>query len=221
MEETERGLASSPTETISIATSSRRQFSKIIAVAIGTLAVGGRARVSPCGPGSPDERLTLKTRLAAFSIDSTGAFSAITANGRNCLAPGQRAPVLSVRVDGKLHSANRATWDAAGNTLTLDFDGTHATAVVLARAKPAHVTFELTQLRTAHHVELVLWGPFPISIHDLVGELVGVLRDGDHAVGIQALNPKTLGDTHPTKATSNLMACWRTTRDATPACRTN
>jgi hypothetical protein len=139
------------------------------------------------------ETLTLKTRPATFSIDATGAFSAITGNGRNYLAPGQPAPVLSVRVAGKLHAANRATWDATGNTLTLDYDAIGVTAVVAVRAKPTHVTFELTELRTTNQVELVLWGPYPVAIGDLVGEVVGVVRDSEFAVGIQALNVKTLG----------------------------
>ncbi|MGA3328013.1 MAG: hypothetical protein ABSF45_26485 [Terriglobia bacterium] len=139
------------------------------------------------------ETLTLRTRQAAFSIDATGALSAITAHGRNYLAPGQPAPVLSVRVGGKLHPPNRAAWDATRNTLTLDYDGIGATAVVMVRAKPAHLTLELTELRTTSQVELVLWGPYPIAIDDLVGEVVGVVRDSKFAVGIQALNAKTLG----------------------------
>jgi len=139
------------------------------------------------------ETLTLRTRQAAFSIDATGALSAITAHGRNYLVPGQPAPVLSVRVGGKFHPPNRAAWDATRNTLTLDYDEIGATAVVMVRAKPAHLTFELTELRTTSQVELVLWGPYPIGIDDLVGEVVGVVRDSEFAVGIQALNAKTLG----------------------------
>jgi len=157
-------------------------------------AISGLAGVSGVAePAPPGEALTLKTRQATFSIGATGAFSAITGNGRNYLVPGQPAPVLSVRVAGTLHAANRATWDAAGKTLTLDYAGIGATAVVAVRAKPTHVTFELTELRTTNPVELVLWGPYPVGIGDLVGEVVGVVRDSEFAVGIQALNAKTLG----------------------------
>jgi hypothetical protein len=137
--------------------------------------------------------MTLKTRPATFRIDDTGAFRAITGNGRNYLAPGQPAPVLSVRVDGKLYAASHATWDASGNTLTLDFNGIGAKAVVAVRAKTTHVTFELIELRAAGPIELALWGPYPVAIGDLVGEVVGVVRDSTFAVGIQALNAKTMG----------------------------
>jgi hypothetical protein len=119
--------------------------------------------------------------------------SAITVNGRNCLAGGKPAPVLSVRVAGTLHAPSRATWDSAGTRLTLNFEGIEATAVVAVGAKSTHITLELTELRAPERVELVVWGPYPISIADLVGEVVGVVRDGERAVGIQALNTKTLG----------------------------
>ena len=137
--------------------------------------------------------LTLKTRTAVFGIDKSGAVHALTANARDWLAPGQLSPLLSVRVEGKLHPANRARWNAAGSRLTLHYDGIKATATVSVRVHPSHVAFELAKLHTSHDVELVLWGPYPIDIRDLVGEVVGVVRNSEVAVGIQALNAKTLG----------------------------
>jgi len=184
----------------------RRQFGRLMAGAGAAALLTSRPALSGIAGGSGTAELaraggtlTLKTRQATFSINATGAFSAITGNGRNHLAVGQPAPVLSVRVNGKLHPANHATWEAAGNTLTLDYDDIGARAVVAVRAKPTHVTFELTHLRTAHQVEWVLWGPYPISIGDLVGEVVGVVRNSEFAVGIQALNVKTLGG-YPSQA---------------------
>ena len=42
-------------------------------------------------------------------------------------------------------------------------------------------------------VDLVVWGPFPTTINKSIGETVGVVRGEQFALGIQALNPKTLG----------------------------
>jgi hypothetical protein len=39
----------------------------------------------------------------------------------------------------------------------------------------------------------VLWGPYPTTIRKTVGEVIGVVRDGAFALGLQALNLKTLG----------------------------
>ena len=136
------------------------------------------------------EIVSLKTKTAMFGIDETGALSTITGNGRNYLATNQPAPLLSLRVAGKLYAPTRATWQA--NMLALDYDGI-GTATVAVRAKPTHVTFELAELRTTNHIELVVWGPVPTTIGDLIGEVVGVVRDSEFAVGIQVLNAKTLG----------------------------
>lgn len=178
----------------------RRRFLYSVANvgAVAFLATPTCMPANPQGENSIDagerrKTLRLKTRTSTFEIDSAGGFSAINLEGSNCLASGQPAPILSVRIDGKWHMPNRARWSAAGDTLALGFDGITATAKVAVRTKPTHVTFELAQLRTDQHVELVLWGPYPTSINDLVGEVVGVVRDSERAVGIQALNAKTLG----------------------------
>jgi len=178
----------------------RRQFGSLIvnAGAAALLApvpgISGIAEVSGAAKSAQTgQPLILKTRHAVLGIGAMGMLSEITGNGRNYLAVGQPTPLLSVRVAGKLHPANHASWNAAGNMLTLDYDDIGARAVVEVRAKPTHVTFELTRLHTAREVELVLWGPYPISIGDLVGEVVGLTRNSEFAVGIQALNAKTIG----------------------------
>ena len=177
----------------------RRQFLHSVMTAGAVAALTSRPAISGSGesavtaPAPSGALLTLKTRAAAFSIDKTGALSAITGSARNYLASGQPSPLLSLRVGGQWHVPNRATWHARGHALTLHYEGLGATAVVTLAEKPTHVTFELTQLRARNPVELILWGPYPIAIGDLVGEVVGVVRDAEFAVGIQALNTKTLG----------------------------
>ena len=174
----------------------RRQFGRLAAGALlaSQSAFSGVARASAIADSAlPGGIVELKTRMARFSIDATGAFNAISFNGRNVLAPGQPAPVLSVRVDGKLYVAERAAWDVKRSMLLLDFNGIGVKAKVAAHAKPTHITLELVALHAGQSVELVLWGPYPTNISDLVGEVVGVVRNSEIAVGIQALNTKTMG----------------------------
>ena len=128
-----------------------------------------------------------------FGVDAAGALSSIHLGGRELIAPGVAAPLVSLRIAGTLHTANRAQWDAKRTRLTLGFDGVDATATVAVSAKASHVAFELTKLEASAPVELIVWGPYPTNIGDLIGEVVGVVRDADVAVGIQALNVKTLG----------------------------
>jgi hypothetical protein len=117
-------------------------------------------------------------------------------DGREYLAPGQPAPILSVRVDGTVHAPTTAAWDATARTLSLGYAPAGVTARVRVETRESHLTLELVGLEPATAVErvsLALWGPVPTSIRKTVGEVVGVVRDGEYALGVQALNIKTLG----------------------------
>ncbi|MCP5517791.1 MAG: hypothetical protein H7A45_11120 [Verrucomicrobiales bacterium] len=144
---------------------------------------------------SPPDLATWQSDHTRLTLDATGALSefAHTHPLRNCLAPGQSAPLLSLRVAGTLHPPERASWDTASGRLTLRFDRIGATAVVAVAVKPSHVRFELESLSCPAEIELALWGPYPTVIGEVVGETIGVVRDTDTALGIQALNAKTLG----------------------------
>lgn len=138
---------------------------------------------------------TLRTRHATFGIADDGVLCALSrsADGYSYLAPQQPAPLLSVRVSGKLHAPDRAIWDAPTRDLTLHFDDPGVNAILKAEAKPTHVVFELVDIQPTNRAELILWGPYPTTIGDLIGEVVGVVSDSEFALGIQALNAKTLG----------------------------
>ena len=146
-------------------------------------------------PASGQEAATFTTRESSFRVNAQGSLSAITrrSDGRNYLAPDQPAPLLSLRIAGKWLSPTNCVWDAGSGRLTLRYPAENARAVVAATAKPTHVVFETVEVEPAQDVELVLWGSYPIAIRETVGEVIGVVRDREFAVGIQALNLKTLG----------------------------
>ncbi|HLV80813.1 MAG TPA: hypothetical protein VKT32_11050 [Chthonomonadaceae bacterium] len=159
-----------------------------------TLALVSQALSAPAG-GDTKGELTLRTQSALFEIDGRGFLEKIERreNGRNYLAVGQPAPLLSVRVAGMLHAPESARWDARAKQLTLHYVPAGVTVVLAARAKATHITFEVMKVEPAERVELIIWGPYPTVIGQTIGDTVGVVRDAEFAVGIQALNPKTLG----------------------------
>lgn len=138
---------------------------------------------------------TFRTRHATFNIADNGALCMLSRNGdnRSYLAASQPAPLLSVRMGGKLHAPDHAAWEAPNRRLTLRFTEAGVRAILRADAKPTHVVFELLDLQAANRVELILWGPYPTTIGDIIGEVVGVVRDSEFAIGIQSLNARTLG----------------------------
>ncbi len=153
------------------------------------------ATLACCLPASGEDAATFATRESSFRLNKQGSLSAITrpSDGRNYLAPGQPAPLLSLRIAGKWLSPTNCVWDAGSGRLTLRYPAANARAVVAATAKSTHVVFETVEVEPVQDVELVLWGSYPIAIRETVGEVIGVVRDREFAVGIQSLNLKTLG----------------------------
>ena len=139
--------------------------------------------------------VTWTTRDAAFVLGKKGAWLALSRrrDGRSYLASSQPAPLLQVRVAGKLHAPESARWSGKTRRLTLGFGAVGVTATLTVQAKPTHLVFALLEIIPKESVELVVWGPYPTVIGETIGEIIGVVRDLDTAVGIQALNVKTLG----------------------------
>lgn len=138
---------------------------------------------------------SLKTQAAGFTINDKGSLTAITrlSDGRNYLPAGQPAPILQLRLSGQTHAPDSAGWDAAAQKLTLRYAAVGGEAEIKVIANPTHVSLELRAYKSMGRIEAVQWGPYPTTIGDIIGEVVGVARDPEFAIGIQALNPKTLG----------------------------
>lgn len=145
-------------------------------------------------PGAPTKApKTLTAGSAAFEVDAAGSLVAIRLHGRNLVAPGQASPLLQVRVDGRWLSPKKAAWN--GGECTLSYEG-GVCATVKAQAKATHLALEIVSVSPKGKVDCAAWGPYPTVVSGIVGEVVGVARDGagtGDAVGIQALNPKTIG----------------------------
>ncbi len=140
------------------------------------------------------QAVVLRTKAASFELDAKGSLAAIRRSGdaRNLLAADQPAPLLQLRLGGQWHAPSSAAWDAVAGLLTLRYDDGVSARLRLA-AKPTHLTLELVEVSPIGAADLVWWGPYPLVLGEYVGEVVGVSRDGKSAVGIQALNARTLG----------------------------
>lgn len=146
-----------------------------------------------CAPIPP--AVTLRTDQAVFEVDGQGSLRSIRRrrDGREFSYAGQPSPLVQIRVDGTWFAPTKATWDGKRKRLDLAFDNGVAIELRAESRLRTYVTFELTAVRPADRVELVWWGPYATTIGDMIGEVVGVVRNPEFAIGIQALNAKTLG----------------------------
>ena len=127
-----------------------------------------------------------------LTVDETGHVAQLVdeSTGRDHATRSVGSPLLSVHTGGVLHPPQSLSWDAAAGIATLAYlDG--LTARIGVAEKETHLVLEL--LEVSAPVELVVWGPYATTISETIGETVGVVRNSGFALGIQALNPKTLG----------------------------
>ncbi len=123
-----------------------------------------------------------------------GFISKITSlDGRDYLASVQRAPLLSLRIKGTTVQPESMKWIARTGRIVLSYNQGKVRVEIVAVCKPTHISFELVKLTPKKDVDLAIWGPYPTTITKSIGETVGVVHDDEYAVGIQALNAKTLG----------------------------
>jgi len=135
-----------------------------------------------------------ETEPFALRIDDGGIVTGLRdrRNGVDYQAPDQSAPLLSVRISGQVYLPQAMRYEESNRTLTLRYSEGVA-AVVKTATKATHVTFEVVSVEPKEVVELVVWGPYPTRIKEIIGETVGVVRDDRFALGLQALNVRTLG----------------------------
>lgn len=136
----------------------------------------------------------VRSQAGALSLElgPTGAVQRLAVDGREVLAPGWVRPLLRVvAAGGEPEAPREARWSPDGTELTLAYP-CGAGVRLRVRAADSHLAFRVAALE-GPPLRHLLWGPFGLDLSGDVGETVGVVRAGDMAVGIQALDPFTMG----------------------------
>jgi hypothetical protein len=143
--------------------------------------------------------IAIRAGGAELILDAAGRMLSLTpADGRDRLAAGRSAALVSLVIDGQSVAPTSVDW------------ASHEPEPSMLRFTNAHVGYEV-QVRVIRHVlytrlevvacnvpaevdvQALLWGPIGTSIADVVGESVGIVRDADIAVGMKVLNDRTEG----------------------------
>ena len=147
--------------------------------------------------------VTLAAGALRLTLDGHGSVTELrdTTRAGSLLATDTAASLLTVVSDGKRHAptalAVRRTAD--GSELTLRYASIGARLTVRVRARATHLTLDVTSASPSDRIDAVIWGPYPTTINQSVGEVIGVVRDDRGALGMQVLNAKTLGGALPNR----------------------
>jgi hypothetical protein len=84
-----------------------------------------------------------------------------------------------------------------GKLLTVLYAPAGVRITIQAREESGYLSLVILSASPASKIDAVIWGPYPTVISKTVGEIIGVVRDGQVAIGMQVLNMKTLGGDFP------------------------
>lgn len=138
--------------------------------------------------------IELNTEFMKLAINEVGQISSWIDldSGIEYLPQGQPAPIMTIRIDGEDIPPTGLIRQGDASFM-LNFGTVGVVSEIGVTVSPAHITFELGSILPVDQIELITWGPYPTIIEETIGETVGVVRNGSFAIGIQALNEKTLG----------------------------
>ncbi|MFD1818929.1 hypothetical protein SAMN04515674_11127 [Pseudarcicella hirudinis] len=139
--------------------------------------------------------IQLKTDELSLNISSSGQITTMMnpKTGKNYLAIGEKAPLLKIQTGQEWEEPALAAFNNKSGIITLSFAISKVSAEIKVIQKTTHLVFELIHLNAKNEVNAVIWGPYPTIIGKTIGEVIGVVRDGEYAIGLQALNVKTIG----------------------------
>ncbi|MGZ3845622.1 MAG: hypothetical protein ACXVBH_06175, partial [Flavisolibacter sp.] len=139
-------------------------------------------------------QVSFKTKEFQLSFDNTGKMTEMRnlLSKTNYLYSGEASYLLSLKRNGVLLEPTGLQWKNKSSEIVLSYTD-KSTATVKANSNERYISFDLKQLSNAAGIDLVIWGPYATTIGDTIGEVVGVVRNKEFAIGIQALNVKALG----------------------------
>ena len=139
----------------------------------------------------------LQTRHASLRVDDKGFVISLTSRTSNkeYSPAGHPSPLLSLHEDGQpntsLIAPASATFDKEKHEFTLKYPNGSA-AVVKAEAKDGYFHFQLVSLSSRDKVDNIVWGPLNTNIKGKLGDIIGVVRDPDFAIGMYGLDDNTV-----------------------------
>ena len=159
---------------------------KLVLLIFVLLIPGSVLIAQPVNINTSDFRITLSEEGKIIEIINPHS-------GKNYMPENQSAPLLALRIGGIWPGVSHASLNKEGNLLTLNYHDPKIVATIKVTQKKTHIVFELVNVIPSDAVNAVMWGPYPTTISNTIGEVVGVVRDDEYAIGIQCLNTKTIG----------------------------
>lgn len=150
---------------------------KILVVIISVISISSSAQKTFTSSGlmiSLDEEL----KISSFQGD------------REYLPENADAYLVRLKVGEEILIPASTTWE--GDTVTVSFDRS-INLMLSIKELDKYLKIKVLEINDNNRIDVLFFGPIPTIIDETIGEIVGVVRENDYAIGIQSLNAKTTG----------------------------
>ena len=145
----------------------------------------------------------IEAGAVSLHITQAGRVTGIRdAGGREYLVAGRETRLLNLVVaDGPAEPTEAAEILAPNNGQCMTSDSVCSlefpygiSAEIAIAERDGYATFELIGLVNpgGKDIRMAMWGPFPVTLYQRVGDILGLAWSRDFAIGVMGLNPKTL-----------------------------
>lgn len=140
-----------------------------------------------------DSKFDVETDYLKVVVDSRGNIQSLSdkRTGKEYFPKGQSSPLLSIYKESGYIFPEKATYNSTSKIVSLFFPNKIVAEVKMIN-KGKYLRLELMSISPAKDIMAIVWGPYQTQINHLIGETVGVVRDREFALGLQALNINTI-----------------------------
>ncbi|MFT3702101.1 MAG: hypothetical protein QM802_07015 [Agriterribacter sp.] len=142
------------------------------------------------------DKFTFSTEFVTITLDKTGNVISISekSSGKEYLPAGQSVSLLSLYKDSAYINPSSMEYKEGKNQIILRYPN-KSLATIGIKDKGSYLRLELLSLTPRNAVQAIVWGPYPTTIKESIGETICVVHDNTFAVGLQALNINTIEGT--------------------------
>ena len=136
-----------------------------------------------------------------MSLNKEGSITELSNSltGKNYLSLDTISPLITLVSNDIRYKPASMAYDKIQKKITLGYPKTGVSIDVRVSSKNTHLVLEIIRAAPERMIDAIVWGPIPNTISKTIGEIIGVVRDGEISLGIQVLNIKTLGGDYPTR----------------------
>ena len=141
------------------------------------------------------QTINLKNRYSSISINSGGFITSIkdVRTKKEYNPKGMSSALISLsNSKGDIIHPTKAVHNPKNKTIVLHFKN-GSIATLKAEQKNEYFRFQLLSLTQKQPVDNIIWGPYKTNISKTIGDVIGVVRDDDFAIGMLGLNDNTTG----------------------------